>query len=92
MTAAPVLPGALIDVSAGGVVRGELVTRVTCAVVTPGGVDTQLVTHLTMVTLINILTHQTLGVHTPVTRATTKMRIVLTLRIVRTSAQLDDDI
>ena len=77
MTAAPVLPGALVDVSAGGVVRGELVTRVTCAVMTPGGVDTQLVTHLTMVTLINILTHQTLGVHTPVTRAATKI-VVLT--------------
>ena len=58
---------------------------VTCAVVTPGGVDTHLVTHLTMVTLINILTHQTLGVHTPVTREATKMRIVLT------SAKLDDE-
>ena len=81
MTAAPVLPGALVDVSAGGVVRGELVTRVTCAVVTPGGVDTHLVTHTAMVTLINILTHQTLGVHTPVTRAATKMRIVLTSNV-----------
>ena len=50
----------------------------TCAVVTPGGVDTQLATLPAMVTLINILTHQALGVHTPVAGAATKMRIVLT--------------
>ena len=46
---------------------------VTCAVVTPGGVDTQLATLPAMVTLINILTHQALGVHTPVAGAATKM-------------------
>lgn len=39
--------------------------------VTPGGVDTQLATLPALVTLINILTHQALGVHTPVAGAAT---------------------
>ena len=72
VTAAPIVPGALVDVSAGGVVRGELVAGETGAVVTPGGVDTQLVTHPALPTLINVTTHKALGVHTLVPRTATR--------------------
>ena len=77
MTAAPVVSGALVDVTAGGVIRGELVSGVTCAVVTPGGVDTQLATPSpALATLISVPAHQALGVHTLVTRPATKIRTV----------------
>ena len=76
MTAPPVVPGALVDVSAGVVVRGELVAGVTCAVVTPGGVDTELATPGSALALVNIPTHQALGVLTLVTRPAAAMRTV----------------
>ena len=76
MTAASVVPGALVDVSAAGVVRGELVAGETGAVVTPGGVDTQLATPSATpsapATLINILAHQTFRIHAHVARSTTE--------------------
>ena len=68
MTAPPVVPGALVDVSAGVVVRGELVAGVTCAVVAPGDVDTELATPGPALALVNIPTYQALGVLTLVTR------------------------
>ena len=79
MTAASVVSGALVDVSAAGVVRGELVAGKTGAVVTPGGVDTQLATPSATpsapATLINILAHQTFRIRAHVARSTTENRI-----------------
>ena len=66
MTAAPVVPGALVEVPAGVVVRGELVSVMTGALIASISVDTELVTasptgsH----TLINILTLSTVRVNT----------------------------
>ena len=76
MTAVPVIPGALVEVPAGVVVRGELVALATLALVTSLAVETGLVTASLagLRALVNINTLATLLVNTLVTSPASEER------------------
>ena len=82
MTAFSVVPGALVEVPAGVVVRGELVAVTTLTLVTSRGVETGLVTASLaslaslagLSTLVSILTLTALFVNTLVTSPATEQR------------------
>ena len=76
MTAVSVVPGALVEIPAGVVVRGELVAVATLTLVTSRGVETGLVTASLagLRTLVSILTLTALFVNTLVTSPAPEQR------------------
>ena len=76
MAAVSVIPGALVEVPAGVVIRRELVTMATLALVTSRGIETGLVTASLagLTALVNINTLSTLLINTLVTSTASEQR------------------